>query len=129
MNNNSIQLLVHEDLKTAAERGMLKSVILEITVAGSTKDDAFEFKLNGHPLPAPESPEFHLYSQYRMGPRWNGMQGNYALRYNLHKGELLEQGANEVELTLRKRNPLINCDFLIHDIFLDVSFHNLTMRG
>ncbi len=124
-----IDLLVHEDLTTAAERGMLKSVILEITVAGSTKDDAFEFRLNGHRLPDPESPEFHLYSQYRMGPRWNGMQGNYAVRYNLGAGEPLVQGRNEVALTLRRRNPKISCDFVIHDIFLDVTFHNLTMRG
>ena len=124
-----IHLLVYDDLKTAVERGMLKSVILEITVAGFSRDDVFEFKVNGDALPYPESPEVHLYGRYRMGPRWNGMQGNYALRFNLRSGDMLKWGWNELELTLRKRNPKLLYDFVVHDMFLDVEFHNLTMRG
>ena len=98
-------------------------------MAGFSRDDVFEFKVNGDALPYPGSPEFHLYGRYRMGPRWNGMQGNYALRFNLRSGDMLKWGWNELELTLRKRNSKLLYDFVVHDMFLDVEFHNLTMRG
>ena len=124
-----IDLLVHEDLEAAAAHGMLKSVILEITVAQFTRDDAFEFKVNGQALPYPESTEFGLHAEYEMGPRWNGMQGNYALRFNLHTGSILRRGNNEIELVLRRRNPKLRSDFVVHDIFLHVAYHHLTMRG
>ena len=64
-----------------------------------------------------------------MGPRWNGMQGNYALRFNLHTGSILRRGNNEIELVLRRRNPKLRSDFVVHDIFLHVAYHHLTMRG
>ena len=55
---------------------------------------------------------------------------NYARRYDLRSGGWIKQGWNEVEVALRRRNSkLRRCDFVVHDLSLDIKYRILPMRG
>ena len=123
----AVRFRVDDDLETAASRGILDGVTLELIVVSLTSEDKVEFKLNGRRLP--ETPSAALDRHYRVGPGPNAYHGNYALRYDVGTGDWIRQGWNEVEAVLTKRNSGIETAFVFHDLSLDVRYRILPMRG
>ena len=123
---HTVRFLVGDDLRTAAERGVLDAVTLELIVIGQTYEDVVEFKLNGKPLP--EGPQFRMYQKYKMGPGANAFQGRYALRYDLRSGDWIRPGWNEVELALRKRTRRVRQPFEVYELNLEVKYRVLPIR-
>ena len=109
----TVRFTVGDELKTAANRGILDAVILELTVVDFTAEDRFEFRLNGKRLP--EQPHLELHPHhYRAGYGHTASNGHYVLRYDLRIGDWIRQGANELDLVLRRRNPKVRVEFGVH---------------
>ena len=123
----TVRFLVGDDLETAAERGVLDALTLELIVIGQTYEDVVEFKLNGKPLP--EGPDFRMYQKYKMGLGSNAFQGRYALRYDLRSGEWIKQGWNEVEVALRKRTRRVRQPFEVYELNLEIKYRVLPIRA
>ncbi len=123
---HTVRFLVGDDLETAAERGVLDAVTLELIVIGRTHEDVLEFKLNGKPLP--EDPHFRIYPKYQMGLGSNAFQGRYALRYDLRSGNRIRQGWNEIEVALRKRTARVRQPIQVYELNLEVKYRVLPMR-
>ncbi len=123
----TVRFRVADDLETAARRGILDAVTLELIVVSLTSEDEFEFKLNGRALP--ETALVALNRHYRVGPGPNAYHGNYALRYDVRVGDWVRQGWNQVEAMLKKRNSGIETDFVFHDLSLEINYRILPMRG
>jgi hypothetical protein len=124
---STIRFTVGDDLATAARRGILAAVTLELAVVGLTSEDVVEFKLNGRALT--EHPRVELYPLYRMGPRPNSYHGNYTLTYDLREGGWIRQGTNQLEAALRRRNPQLECDVVLHDLSLEIQYRILPIRA
>ena len=122
----TIRFLVSDDLDTAAGRGILDGVTLELILVSVTSKDAFEFKLNGKVLPKTVSLDVPL--GYIVGPGSNAKQGNYAFRYDVREDGWIKQGWNEVEAVLRKRNPRVETEFVLHDLNLEINYRTMPMR-
>ena len=124
---NTLRFLVSDDLESGAERGTLEAVTLELIVLGLTPEDVFETRLNGKALSGTPSLQ-PLHHTVWPGP--NANQGNYVRRYDLGGPEWIKQGWNEVEFALRRRNPKLRaCDFVVHDLSLEIKYRILPMRG
>ncbi len=124
---NILRFLVSDDLESGAERGILEAVTLELIVVGLTPEDVFEARFNGKALSGtPSLQPLH----HKVWPGPNANQGNYVRRYDLGGAGWIKQGWNEVEVALRRRNPkLRTCDFVVHDLSLEVKYRILPMRG
>ncbi len=123
----TIRFLVSDDLETAGRRGILDAVTLELILVSVTSEDAFEFKLNGKALP--QTVPLDVPQNYTVGPGPSAFQGNYALRYDVRAGDWVKQGWNEVEAVLRKRNPRVRTELVLHDLNLEINYRILPMRG
>ena len=125
---HTVRFSVGDDLKTAESRGILVAVTLRMAVFGLTSKDLFEFKLNRRVLP--ETPYLKLHPRhYRAAHGHGSFQGHYMLQYDLRTGDWIHQGWNEVEIVLRRRNPMVRADFGVHDLRLDIKYRILPMRG
>ena len=129
----TIRFRVADDLARGAERGVLEKVELRINLVSMTSEDAFEFRLNGKPLPA--DPVLDMQWNYNLGPLHNAYQGHYILVYDLtpatraSAGEWVRQGVNEMQAILKKRNPAIRTEFVLHDIELEINYRITTIRA
>ncbi len=125
---HTVRFTVGDDLKMAANRGILDAVILELTVVDFTSEDQFEFRLNGKRLPQGPQLELHPH-HYRAGYGHTASNGHYVLRYDLRIGDWIRQGLNELDLVLRRRNPKVRVEFGVHDLRLEINYRTLPMRG
>ena len=118
--------MVGDDLVTAAHRGLLEAVTLELILVCMTSLDALELELNGRTLPPTVPSELPM--RYIVGPGPNAMQGNYAFRYDVGEAGWIKQGWNEVKVLLRKRNPRVEADLVLHCVTLEIKYRILPMR-
>ena len=129
----TIRFRVADDLTRGADRGVLEKVELRINLVSMTSEDEFEFRLNGKPLPA--DPFLDMQWNYNLGPLHNAYQGHYILVYDLtpttrqSAGEWLKQGMNELQAVMKKRNPAIRAEFVLHDIELEINYRITTIRA
>jgi hypothetical protein len=56
------------------------------------------------------------------------MYGNYALRYDRRDGDWIKPGWNELQVVLRRRNPGLACDLVLHDLNLEIRYRILPRR-
>ncbi len=124
----TISFTVGDDLETAANRGILEAVILELAIVGLTSEDLFEVKLNGKSLP--ERPHLELHPpHYRAGYGHTASNGHYLLRYDLRSRDWIRKGSNALDLALRRRNPRVRAEFAVHDLKLEIKYRTLPVRG
>ena len=121
----TVEVLVADDLDMARRRGMLQEIKLSLTVVGLTWEDVLELTWNGRPLP--ENPRLEI-PRNRVGPGPIEYQGNYVMSYGLTHGDWIRQGVNRLEATLKKRNPQVRIEMILHSLELSIEYRTLPTR-
>ena len=121
----TVEVLVADDLDMARRRGMLQEIKLSLTLVGLTWEDVLALNWNGRPLP--ENPRLEI-PMNRVGPGPIEYQGNYIMSYDLTHGDWIRQGVNRLKATLKKRNPQVRIDMILHSLELSIEYRTLPTR-
>ena len=121
----TVEVLVADDLDMARRRGMLQEIKLSLTVVGLTWEDVLELNWNGRPLP--ENPRLEI-PMNRVGPGPIEYQGNYIMSYDLTYGDWIRQGVNRLEASLKRRNPQVRIEMILHSLELSIEYRTLPTR-
>ena len=116
----TVSFTVGDDLAQARKIGVLDKVELELIV-GEPCDEVVEFRLNGADLPPKP--------QYKYTTVLSTTEANLRMTYDLKDGESLKQGANELHVVVRRRNPEILPPFTIYELTVDIRYRVLPMRA
>ena len=100
--------------------GRVHEVLLRVGIAGTTELDRINFRLNGKKLP--ERILRKINQMYRMsGPR-NRSGPTYWFIFRLDRTHWLQQGENELEVTLLERDPNVLGDVSLRDVELELKY-------
>ena len=100
--------------------GRVHEVLLRVGIAGTTELDRINFSLNGKELP--ERILRKINQMYRMsGPR-NRSGPTYWFIFRLDRTHWLQQGENELEVTLLERDPDVLGDVSLRDVELELKY-------
>ena len=64
----------------------------------------------------------------RVGPGPIEYQGNFIMSYDLTHGDWIRQGSNRLEATLRRRNPQVRIEMILHSLELSIEYRTLPTR-
>ena len=126
-----IRLRVGDDLERARRLGIAADVKLRLRVLNLTSSDRLEVRFNGASLdeascrsaffPNGEAGGLHQYSFF--ADAYFGVPGPYHwLELKLDGASLPRAGMNEVEVSLRERNPEVTVDPILNDVELTVRY-------
>lgn len=121
----TVEILVADDLEMARRRGMIQELVLRLIVVGLTPEDLLELSLNG--LQLPDNPQLEI-AMNRVGPGPTEYQGNFIMSYDLKNGDWIRQGSNRLEAVLRRRNPRIGIELILHSLELSLKYRTLPTR-
>jgi len=115
----AVHFTVSDDLPKAARLGILDAVTLELIVSEPC-DEQVDFRLNGMLLPGDP----------RLGHQGAILDagGSLKLVYDLQDHEWVRKGNNELNVTLRHRNPALSDRFAVYDMSLIIRYRTLPMR-
>jgi hypothetical protein len=130
-NGQKIHLKVGDDMEKAARLGITAAVTLRLRLMNLTSQDKIEFKFNGIKLgeetcksaffPMGESRGLRQYPF--MADSYFGLPGPYHwLEFRLEKETLPRLGMNEVEVILRKRNPVVTEGLILNDVEIMIEY-------
>jgi len=114
----TVALNIGDDV--AAARDMLIGAKLRLKVLRLTSKDKIEVFLNGVPLPVEHAAKTIWYGGW-IHPgvsRWglpNRLDTYYWMELDLDNESLPRKGRNEVEIAVRRRNPIFEGDLVVHD--------------
>ena len=112
---------VGDDLRAAAELGILDAVTLQLTVSEPT-DEEVVYKLNGRTLP--ENPIVDYPANLSaVGGR------DQRVLYQLSGPGWIRQGSNELQVIVQSREPSILSKFTLCDLALDIRYRVLARQA
>ena len=120
-----------DDLSSQTGLKVAQRVALRLRIMRLTSEDTLEIRLNGKKLdasaarseflPAGESAAISQYSF--MAEAYYGHGGPYHwIEFELSGGNLPTVGINEIEVILRKRNPVVTEDVVLNDVEVVVEY-------
>ncbi len=121
----TVEILVADDLEMARRRGMIQELVLKLIMVGLTPEDLLDLSLNGRHLP--DNPQLEI-PMNRVGPGPIEYQGNFIMSYDLKNGDWIRQGSNRLEAVLRRRNPKIGIELILHSLELSLTYRTLPTR-
>lgn len=119
----TISIYVADDLESAARLGLLESVSLRI-VTGESADDVVDFTLNGRPLS--RNPRTVTFPSIRQPEK--PVTGNASRIFDLPAGDGVRQGLNQVNVTVRKREPRVRQKLTVFDVSLEIRYRSAPMQ-
>ena len=115
-----MRLPVSDDLPRWEAAGRLHEVILRIRITRVTERDRFRFTFNGRELPADCLRRIdHVYQI--SAPRFRS-HSSYWFVFKLGPGHRPRRGRNDIEVTLRERDPEVTPEMAVRDVELEIRY-------
>jgi hypothetical protein len=115
----SVEMTISDDLERWDRVGRVHEVLLRIRIVGATELDELSFRINDSEIPT--SLMRTINQMYTMSsPRFR--VGGYWFVFRLDREHWPTQGANRIDVTLRKRDADVTPGIFLRDVELDIKY-------